>query len=868
MKLGKFLASLVIILLILIYILPVTSLAATSNNGLASDEILKFRNYTIKKTTTIAQLNSQFGTPKAEGESAFGGKSYSYCDNNYTWYLHIETNAKGEIKGFGCIEGNFVSKRYKYGDNEENWYSFLSGRAITEDDSNKVVGIYEYNCTSTEEDEYWNRYLADGKYLYDLQKHTIIVSKILAKKHNDDFPQTYIDENLFYINEQLKANGTDLYDYGIATGKQKYISLITAGIRDYYFELPNPLGLGYVTENYNRAENYKYLFYDIKLTSSNPNKFWSTIVFIDPSFLEEKQEVELTAKEKELLTKVKEISAQEKKNIEAANEFASNNGGSQYIIEPQCDNLPLTAGKWNDMALQGSTDYINMARVGMGLTPLKLNEDIVECAQNKAALVMYNSNHDLLSGHYPEQPSGVSDDFYDKAQSYMNENLYMGNVQSSITNALNDGYGDPEGCGHRYNLLEPSHTEWGVGSVSSEISYGTQGVHKFSSSGSYNSVELVAWPSNGIFPLDMAYNGIGNWTAKFYKNYKVSDKTEVTIKCLNTGKTYEITNANKNNSGKFLKAVNSGLLSFRDDSIAYESGDVFEITLHNVTNSTGKTTDYTYRSVFMSAFQLDEKEVTNIKVDTTSVELGVGASKKVNAIAEPTDATNKLMEFTSSNEKVAKVRQDGLITATGVGSTTITITCGDITKKVQVTVNPFIDVKKSDWYYVAVDYTYKKGIISGATATEFRPSAKITRGMIVTILWRMEGSPKVTGVKDFTDVKGQYYYDAVRWAAKYGVVNGYGDGRFGPNANITREQLATILCNYTKYKKKYTNATIDTSKYKDWYKVSSYAKPSIQWAIKTGVIEGKENGTKVDPLGTATRGEAACMIYNYCTKIK
>ena len=181
---------------------------------------------------------------------------------------------------------------------------------------------------------------------------------------------------------------------------------------------------------------------------------------------------------------------------------------------------------------------------------------------------------------------------------------------------------------------------------------------------------------------------------------------------------------------------------------------------------------------------------------------------------------------------------------------------------------PFDDINMSDWYYSSVKYTYQNGMISGATDTEFRPSAKITRGMIVTILWRMEGSPKVTGVKDFTDVKGQYYYDAVRWAAKNGIVNGYGDGRFGPNANVTREQLATILCNYAKYKGKNTKVTVDTGKYKDWYKVSSFAKPAAQWAIKTGVITGKENGTKVDPQGTATRGEAAVMLYNYCTKIK
>ena len=262
-----------------------------------------------------------------------------------------------------------------------------------------------------------------------------------------------------------------------------------------------------------------------------------------------------------------------------------------------------------------------------------------------------------------------------------------------------------------------------------------------------------------------------------------------------------------------------------------------------------------------------------IIISEESIELGgIGESKRL--IIENTDilTTSKIIRWESSNNNVVTVNSGGLVTAVDKGNAVITAYTTDGSNRTATcTVNvttPFKDIKSTDWYYDAIKYTYQNEIISGATDTEFRPSAKITRGMIVTILWRMEGSPKVTGVEDFTDVTGQYYYDAVRWAAKNGVVNGYGDGRFGPNANITREQLATILCNYAKYKKKNTNVTVDISKYKDWNKVSSFAKPSIQWAIKTGVVTGKENGTKVDPQGTATRGEAACMIYNYCIKIK
>ncbi len=182
---------------------------------------------------------------------------------------------------------------------------------------------------------------------------------------------------------------------------------------------------------------------------------------------------------------------------------------------------------------------------------------------------------------------------------------------------------------------------------------------------------------------------------------------------------------------------------------------------------------------------------------------------------------------------------------------------------------PFEDVSADEWYYEAIRYTYQKGIIKGANDTEFKPNTKISRGMMVTILWRMVGEPKVTGGKNFPDVKtNDYYYYAVKWASAKGIVNGYNSGKFAPNDDITREQLAVILQNYSKYMKRDVSKTTNLSKFKDGYKTTGYAQPAVKWAVATGVISGKDKGTRLDPQGTATRAEASAMIYNYFTKIK
>ena len=180
----------------------------------------------------------------------------------------------------------------------------------------------------------------------------------------------------------------------------------------------------------------------------------------------------------------------------------------------------------------------------------------------------------------------------------------------------------------------------------------------------------------------------------------------------------------------------------------------------------------------------------------------------------------------------------------------------------------FKDVSKDVWYYDSVKYCYENGIIMGTTDTTFSPNTNITRGNLVTILWRMEGSKSVEGEMKFPDVKASdYYYEAVKWAEKTGVVHGYDTGKFGPNNNISREQLATILNNYAKYKKKDTSASTDLNRFTDNGRISSYAREAVSWAVAKKVMSGKDNGTRVDPSGRATRAEAAAMIQNYCYNV-
>jgi len=177
--------------------------------------------------------------------------------------------------------------------------------------------------------------------------------------------------------------------------------------------------------------------------------------------------------------------------------------------------------------------------------------------------------------------------------------------------------------------------------------------------------------------------------------------------------------------------------------------------------------------------------------------------------------------------------------------------------------NPFKDVDKDDWFYNAVRYCHENGLMSGTSSTTFSPSEGTSRGMIVSILWRLEGSP-FEALPSFSDVdKSQYYADAVGWAYANNIVSGFGEDEFRPDQVITREQLASILFRYAKFKGWDTSLSVSLDGYNDVASVSDYAKEAVAWADTHSVINGFDD-TLIAPQGDATRANVASILMNLC----
>ena len=180
--------------------------------------------------------------------------------------------------------------------------------------------------------------------------------------------------------------------------------------------------------------------------------------------------------------------------------------------------------------------------------------------------------------------------------------------------------------------------------------------------------------------------------------------------------------------------------------------------------------------------------------------------------------------------------------------------------------NPFTDVSEKDWFYSDVMFVYENGLMLGTSKTLFSPHGTATRGMMATILWRMEGSPAPKGKNSFTDVEaGKWYADAITWTAENGIFAGYGKDKFGPDDPITREQLAAIFYRYADYKGYDLTVKGNLDKFKDADKITDYAKTAMQWAVGSSLVKGK-SGNLLDPQGTATRAEIAAMLHRFIEK--
>ena len=183
------------------------------------------------------------------------------------------------------------------------------------------------------------------------------------------------------------------------------------------------------------------------------------------------------------------------------------------------------------------------------------------------------------------------------------------------------------------------------------------------------------------------------------------------------------------------------------------------------------------------------------------------------------------------------------------------------------------DVSTKDWFYDSIKFVLERGLMVGTSDSSFGPNLNTSRAMIVTILHRLEGTPEAGG-GGFNDVAaGNWYSEATGWAAENSIISGYSNGRFGPNDNITREQLCVILYNYAKFKgyiddindqdkgaDSKMSAVLD--KFSDNGNVSSWAVEPMKWAVEAGLIMGV-NDDKLDPAGTATRAQLAAILQRF-----
>lgn len=275
-------------------------------------------------------------------------------------------------------------------------------------------------------------------------------------------------------------------------------------------------------------------------------------------------------------------------------------------------------------------------------------------------------------------------------------------------------------------------------------------------------------------------------------------------------------------------------------------------------SSSGKTT-----------YKVTTSAVNNGGVNASPSNAEKGATITITLSPDKGYKLDKLTVTDGSGKTVSTVKKSDTVYTFTMPASAVKVGVSYVKATETPSETKFNDVSANDWFASAVDYVTGKGMMNGTADNTFSPKANTTRGMVVTVLYRLENQPS-TSAASFTDVaSGAYYANAVAWANANGIVSGYGSGKFGPNDKVTREQLAAILYRYAQYKKYDVSVGEDTNilSYDDAQSISSYAIPAIQWACGAGVVTGK-SGNKLDPRGNATRAEVAAMLMRFCENVK
>lgn len=347
------------------------------------------------------------------------------------------------------------------------------------------------------------------------------------------------------------------------------------------------------------------------------------------------------------------------------------------------------------------------------------------------------------------------------------------------------------------------------------------------------------------------------------------------VNAVANGGTIEIVGGNKN-----YTATISG--SSKTFTVKNTLDSDITVKVNNDSKTVGKnngTQSFTYTKPSSGGSSGSSSGKTTYKVTTSAVNNGgvnaspssaeKGATITITLSPDKGYKLDKLTVTDGSGKTVSTVKKSDTVYTFTMPASAVKVGVSYVKATETPSKTKFNDVSANDWFASAVDYVTGKGMMNGTADNTFSPKANTTRGMVVTVLYRLENQPS-TSAASFTDVaSGAYYANAVAWANANGIVSGYGSGKFGPNDKVTREQLAAILYRYAQYKKYDVSVGEDTNilSYDDAQSISSYAIPAIQWACGAGVVTGK-SGSKLDPKGNATRAEVAAMLMRFCENVK